>query len=1130
MKFLSAIGGFIKNFFTLLWRVKRKILKYCAVVSLVGVLVLAVLYFIFVVQLPGEHMQQENILRSISMESPIFYSDGTTRLGAFFEKAHRQYVRFDQAPQLFIEALIAAEDAHYYQHPGINPLSIARAMMANLAHMRVVQGGSTLTQQTAKNIFQRKDRSLSEKWRELVNALRLEYHYGKDKILEFYLNQFYVSGNGRGLGIAARYYFNKPVGKLDLIECAFIAGSVKIPERYNPFTKSGPEKAVEARAKARRRVGYVLRRMHEERFIDDATYAKAATAEVVFNKGQFRYRQSTVLDRVAEMLNRQEFQMLLAAHGIENLATSGITVITTLDPDIAPRAEYEVRHNLSRLDARLRGYAPPPTDTVFFRAGAELKQYGFYRGKIIKILSDGKKSKVQVDFGLNQGTVDFAGLRNITDQVKSHKKGGYPYSGAVQVEAFLADLKVGDSVLVSLREFDEKGRARLDLEQYAEVEGGLIVLEQEQIRALVGGFENSGYDRATVARRQPGSVFKIPLYLAAMQLGWLPTDRLPNARSVFPYQRSLYFPRPDHNPATDEVSIAWAGANSENLASIWLLYHLCDRLTAEQFRALTVGLGIGRREGEDSKSFIVRVRDRYGILPDRESVKEILFEEVRADLRAELIFDGKQQELSELQNLLYGRGFGTEIQSLRTKLAGQPSYERATEDELRLGILRHSYLRYEGLARQFENRLKLLQVKYGEFDVEQADDWTELNGLLAGLHYPAGVSGEVSLAWWPTGSPVGWEPFTPEELLARIEEQGEQVIEDGNVLIEGKISLGTIEAARKGIRKRKNKLGSLAPYAEESLYYNRDYRVAVAIAYVVELCRQLGIESDLDPVLSLPLGANSITLAEAAVAYSRIASGIKADFGQLQQTPALIAKILDAEGNVIYEYIPEEQKLFAQEIAELTAQIARQVVLRGTGRSARRKVRLRSDDQKTDTELARLDLEFPVFGKTGTTNNYRNATFVGFLPTPGTGDSLSLAGNFAIASYVGYDDNRPLVSERRTVKLAGASAALPPWAATAQAIVRARPYSKKLDLADMIFRGISVVPVEAAAGMAAVTVDPSNGLGIGSPVALSGVMPGEDELMLYLKKGTPYRFFTPLVVGADWLNRIDFKEDEIEKD
>ena len=150
----------IKQIISWIWSHRRKIILWGSIASAIGIATLTALYVLLIMIYPGDHLKEENILKSISVESPVYYRDGKTRLGVFFQQEHRQYVPFDKAPKNFINALVAAEDSFFFRHPGFNPLSIARAMVANAIHLRVVQGGSTLTQQTAKNIFARRDRSI----------------------------------------------------------------------------------------------------------------------------------------------------------------------------------------------------------------------------------------------------------------------------------------------------------------------------------------------------------------------------------------------------------------------------------------------------------------------------------------------------------------------------------------------------------------------------------------------------------------------------------------------------------------------------------------------------------------------------------------------------------------------------------------------------------------------------------------------------------------------------------------------------------------------------------------------------------------------------------------------------------
>src|SRR5690606_3367856 len=183
-------------------------------------------------------------------------------LGVFFEDEHREFVPFRDLPQAYVGALVAAEDARFWSHPGIDPQGIARAMWQNVKAGRVVAGGSTLTQQTAKNLYYRPDRSLRSKGLELLNALRLEAHYDKSEILTFYANQFHVAGNGRGLGIAARYFFDRPVEGLGLVESAFPAGLVKGPANSDPSVGDATRRE-RARERAHARTAYVLQRMVE---------------------------------------------------------------------------------------------------------------------------------------------------------------------------------------------------------------------------------------------------------------------------------------------------------------------------------------------------------------------------------------------------------------------------------------------------------------------------------------------------------------------------------------------------------------------------------------------------------------------------------------------------------------------------------------------------------------------------------------------------------------------------------------------------------------------------------------------------------------------------------------------------
>ena len=286
-------------------RSRRGLVTIIAVVGLVLLALLAWAYRVNIVTQPGTHLSRAHIRSVIAQESPVLFSDGETRIGVFFAREHRTYVPFDEIPSAWVTAIVAAEDQRFWDHVGIDPFGIARAMLANVRAGRMVAGGSTLTQQTAKNLYYRPDRSIGSKWVELLNAMRLESHFSKEEILEFYANQFHVSSNGRGLGIAARYFFDKEVSALGTLECAFLAGLVKAPARYNPFIGRTAEARAEARERARLRTRYVLDRMRDEGALTAGVHAELVAAPLPFKKGRFQYESNVILDEVEARLSVQ---------------------------------------------------------------------------------------------------------------------------------------------------------------------------------------------------------------------------------------------------------------------------------------------------------------------------------------------------------------------------------------------------------------------------------------------------------------------------------------------------------------------------------------------------------------------------------------------------------------------------------------------------------------------------------------------------------------------------------------------------------------------------------------------------------------------------------------------------------
>src|SRR5437764_2253548 len=195
-------------------------------------------------------------LRVVSAEGAL--------LGEFGEE-RRAIVRIQDVPQVMRQAILAAEDERFYQHGGVDYLSVARAALANLTS-GTQQGAGTITMQVARNFFLTRERTLTRKLREVLLAYKIEANLGKDEILELYINQIFLGQRAYGFAAASQMYFGKPLSHIDVAEAAMLAGLPKAPSAYNPI--ANPKRA-------RSRQLYVLRRMHELRFINDAQFAQA---------------------------------------------------------------------------------------------------------------------------------------------------------------------------------------------------------------------------------------------------------------------------------------------------------------------------------------------------------------------------------------------------------------------------------------------------------------------------------------------------------------------------------------------------------------------------------------------------------------------------------------------------------------------------------------------------------------------------------------------------------------------------------------------------------------------------------------------------------------------------------------
>jgi len=417
------------------------------------------------------------------------YTDQDEPFHSFYEQ-RRILVPLDKIPAQLKQAVLAVEDARFFEHHGLSARAIARAFIMNVLARRKAQGGSTITQQLARGLFLTPEKNISRKIKEALLSVEIEKRYSKERILELYFNLVYFGHGAYGVEAAAQTYFKKSVGELNLAEAAMLAGLPNAPNRFSPIVD--PERA-------RRRRDHVLNRMVDEKFIARADADTASRTP--FNEALFT-RSSVVAPYFVEHVR----QILEETYGAYALYNTGLKVYTTLNLRMHRAAEEALVGGLRDLD-KARGYRPVKAEGLRGRIGP----YTPRPGEILPGTVAGLKAKtVEVRVGRYRGEIQLESL--------TWTKVPNP------AEAF----REGTPILVQVLKVNEQHKTlELGLEQQPDLEGAFVALDPRDgsVKAMIGGydFERSKFNRATQAKRQPGSAFKPFIYAAAFDRGFTPS-------------------------------------------------------------------------------------------------------------------------------------------------------------------------------------------------------------------------------------------------------------------------------------------------------------------------------------------------------------------------------------------------------------------------------------------------------------------------------------------------------------------------------------------------------------------------------------------------------------------------------
>lgn len=517
-----------------------------------GVLALGIVYWLLAPGLPDVSQ-----IREIRMQVPLRVYSADGKLMAFFGETKREPVAVGAIPLQLRQAVLAIEDARFEEHHGIDLRGIARAVwLLGTSDRDRVPGGSTITQQVARNFFLSNEYSLTRKASEIFLALRLENELSKDEILALYLNKIFFGYRNYGVGAAADFYYGKTLDQLTLAESAMLASIPKFPSTGNPLTN--PERALLRR-------NYVLQRMAELGWI---SAAERAAAQATPEHAQ-AHEPAIELDApyVAEMVRMEAIERLGS-----DAMNNGYKAVTSIDSELQLAANRALQEQLLQFDQR-HGFRGPearvePVDRNDIGAVQKRLQtanaVGALLPAIVTAVDDDLATVVLADgqsIGLDLAAVAWARPRL-----------GNTFVGA-KPDRVAKVLHAGDLIRVLRNAKGDWQLAQIPLAQAA-----LVALRPEDgaIRALVGGFNFSlsKFNRATQSNRQPGSSFKPFIYSAAFERGFTPASLVNDAPIALPDPSApggVWRPQNDNQDFVGPVRLREALVASRNLVSVRLL-------------------------------------------------------------------------------------------------------------------------------------------------------------------------------------------------------------------------------------------------------------------------------------------------------------------------------------------------------------------------------------------------------------------------------------------------------------------------------------------------------------------------------------------------------------------------------
>ena len=661
---------------------------------LIAIFVLGLLFIFSTLWYFSSDLPDYKILSSYKPPVSSRVHSGEGQLIAEYALQKRLFIPYDSIPKKVIYSFLSAEDKNFFTHPGIDAKSITRAIIKNLKNIyseKRLEGASTITQQVAKNFLLSNEVSLKRKIKEAILAFRIERAYSKERIMELYLNQIYLGEGTYGIAAASLEYFDKAVNDLNYVESALLAALPRAPSKYNPY--KSPE-----RAKKRRNI--VLKNLYENSYINKTQYDNLKEKEIRTKKRKIK------LIEEANFYSEEVRRIVSDTYGYDSLYKGGLSIRTPLNSNYQIEALKALRKGLEAYDKR-HGWRGPITNLAKEEWKKNIHQFIPEKSLDWKLAKVVEVDKLITKIEIENEEIGFIDFKNIA---WTRKKS-------------FEDLLIPNDIIY----VKKIKKNKWNLKQLPKVNGAIIVMDPHtgRVLAMVGGFSYklSEFNRATQAKRQPGSAFKPFVYAAALENGFTPSTLVLDAPFVIDQGVGLKTWKPEnygkkfYGPSTLRTGIE----KSRNLMTV----RVAQGVGFEKISRITNRLGIyndvpellsvslGSAETtlvqltnayctfvnggkKVTPIFIDRIQDRRGKTIFNADKRKCLGCEEISYLNEEIpiIQDDREQIISpatayQITSMLEGvvkRGTGRNLRDLKLTLAGKTGTTNKNMDAWFLGF------------------------------------------------------------------------------------------------------------------------------------------------------------------------------------------------------------------------------------------------------------------------------------------------------------------------------------------------------------------------------------------------------------------------------------------------------------